>query len=151
MPNVTVQSGVKYDNAEGDTVANVMVGVPLPVFDRNQGGIAAAQGELAVAQATLDQERLALEQRLADAFRDYQTARQRVAKYAGTILPWAQQSLEMFSRAYSAGEIDYLQMLTSERTYTEKNLDYVQDLKMAWQKWAQIDALLVEPMPVARR
>lgn len=147
VPNVHLQAGVQHDNSTDDTVANVQLSVPLPVFDRNQGAIAAAQGELAAAQAALDAKRLALEQRLAAVLRDYLTARQRVVKYSGTILPAAQQSLDMVARAYEAGELDYLQLLSAQRTFTEKNLAYFEDLRMAWQKWAEIDGLLVETLP----
>jgi cobalt-zinc-cadmium efflux system outer membrane protein len=147
IPDVNLQTSVQYDDATNFTVANVQMTVPLPIFDRNQGAIAAAQGELAAAQAALDAKRLALEQRLAAVLRDYLTARQRVNKYSGTILPAAQQSLDMVAKAYEAGELDYLQLLSAQRTFTEKNLAYFEDLRMAWVKWAEIEALLVDAMP----
>ena len=81
VPNVNVQAGVQYDNAAQDTIANVQVSMPIPVFDRNQGAIAQACGELAAAQAALEARELAIQQRLAIALRDYKTARERVARY----------------------------------------------------------------------
>ena len=48
VPNVDVQAGVQYDNATRDTIAGVQAGVPLPVFNRNQGNIRQAEAELAV-------------------------------------------------------------------------------------------------------
>ena len=150
VPNVNVQAGVQYDYSTQDTFARVQVGVPIPIFDRNQGGIAAAYGELASAQAVLGQRQLLLEQNLAAVLRDYLTARQRVEKYTSTILPATQQSLDMFRQAYQQGELDYLQLITAQRTYTEKHLAYLFDLEDAWLKWAQIEGLLVEPLPDGR-
>ena len=49
-PNVELQAGVQYDNATRDTIAGVQVGVPLPIYNRNQGNIRKAQAELAAAQ-----------------------------------------------------------------------------------------------------
>ncbi|MEX0642889.1 MAG: TolC family protein, partial [Pirellulales bacterium] len=52
-------------------------------------------------------------------------------------------SLDIINRAYEQGELDYLQVLTVQTTYTEKNLSYLQDLEIAWKQWAEIDSLLV--------
>jgi outer membrane protein, heavy metal efflux system len=147
VPNVNLQTGVQFDHAANDTIANVQVSVPLPLFDRNQGNVSRACGELAAAQAALDERELALAERLAAAIRDYQTASRRVEKFEATILPAAQQSLELISQAYDQGELDYLQLLAAQRTYTEKNVTHLQDLETAWKKWAEIDSLLVGALP----
>ena len=147
VPNMDVEAGVALDNATQDTIANVQVSVPIPVFDRNQGAIAQSFGQLNAAQAALEQRELVLQQRLAAALRDYATARQRVARYSETILPTARQSLDIITRAYEQGELDYLQVLSIQQTYTEKNLSYLQDLEIAWKKWAEIEGLLVGPLP----
>jgi cobalt-zinc-cadmium efflux system outer membrane protein len=147
VPNVDVEAGVALDHATEDTIANVRVSMPLPVFDRNQGAIAQACGELAAAQAALQQRELALEQRLAAALRDYTTARQRAIKYSESVLPIARESLDMTSAGYREGELDYLAVLSVQQTYAEKNLAYLQDLETAWKKWAEIDGLLVGPLP----
>jgi cobalt-zinc-cadmium efflux system outer membrane protein len=143
VPNVDVLGGVQYDNATQNTIANVQVSVPLPVFDRNQGGIAEACGQLAAARAAFDRRQLDLEQRLADVLRDYLSALQRVTKYQESILPAARESLDMVVKAYDQGEVNYLELLSTQRIYTQNNLAYLQDLETAWQKWAEIEGLLV--------
>ena len=50
VPNVSAMAGVQRDNATSDTIANVQVSIPLPVFDRNQEAIAQACSELTAAQ-----------------------------------------------------------------------------------------------------
>jgi cobalt-zinc-cadmium efflux system outer membrane protein len=148
VPNVMAMAAVQKDNMTGYTVANLQIGVPLPIFDRKQGDIAEACGDLVSARAALEQTQWQLEQRLATALRDYLTARQRVNRYADTILPATRESLTMFTQAYQQGELDYLQLITAQQTYTEKHLAYLQDLENAWRKWAEIDALLVGPIMV---
>ncbi len=143
VPNVSVQAGVQYDNAAQDTIANVQVSIPFPVFDRNQGAIAQACGELGAARAALDARELALDEQLSIAMRDYRTARERVTKYASKVLPAAQETLDMISAGYQHGELDYVQVLTVQQTYATKNLSYLQDLETAWKQWAEIDGLLV--------
>jgi outer membrane protein, heavy metal efflux system len=148
VPNVTVQAGAQHDNMTDDNVANVQVGVPLPIFNRNQGAVAQACGELAAAQAALERRELALEQRLAAAMRDYATARERALKYADKVLPVARETLQIMSAGYKDGEVDYLQVLSIQQTYAQQNLSYLQDLETAWKKWAEIDGLLVGTLPV---
>jgi cobalt-zinc-cadmium efflux system outer membrane protein len=147
VPNVDVQAGVAQDDATDDTIASVQVSMPVPIFDRNQGAILQACGQLTAAEAALERRELLLRQQLAEALRDYATARQRVARYSDAILPTARQSLEMINRAYEQGELDFLQLLSIQQTYTQKNLAYLEDLEIAWKKWAEIDGLLVGPLP----
>jgi cobalt-zinc-cadmium efflux system outer membrane protein len=147
VPNVDVEVGVAHDNATEDEIANVRVSMPLPVFDRNQGAIAEASGELAAAQAALQEAELAVEQRAAAALRDYTTARLRTIKYSERVLPIARESLDVMIRGYREGELDYLAVLTAQQTYADKNLEYLQDLETSWKKWAEIEGLLVGPVP----
>jgi cobalt-zinc-cadmium efflux system outer membrane protein len=143
VPNVSVQAGAAFDNATDDTIANVQVSLPLPVFNRNQGAITQACGELAAARAALQARELALSQRLAAALRDYETARLRVVRYAETILPTARQTLDMTSQGYQQGGLEYLQLLSVQQMYAQANVAYLRDLETAWKKWAEIEGLLV--------
>jgi cobalt-zinc-cadmium efflux system outer membrane protein len=142
VPNLSVEAGVTHDNVTDDTLANVQVSVPLPVFDRDQGAITQASGELAAAQAALDRKALQLEERLAAALRDYATARERTARYAEKVLPVARETLDITRKGYEAGELDFLQVLAVQQTFAEKNLSYLESLETAWKKWAEIDGLL---------
>ena len=133
-PNVDLQASVQYDNATQDSIAGVQVGVPLPIFNRNQGNIRRAQAELAVAQQETRRVQLALQQRLAVVFEQYATAQQQVEKYNRDILPNARESLKLVSSGYRQGEFNYLLLLTSQRTFFQTNLAYleaVRDLRAA--------------------
>ena len=147
VPNLSAQAGVQRDNATRDNIANVQVSIPLPIFDRNQGGITEASGQLAAAQAALEARELSLDQQLSIALRDYRTARERVTKYTTKILPAAQETLGMMNQGYQQGQLDYLQVLTVQQTYAAKNLSYLHDLETAWKEWAEIEGLLVGELP----
>jgi outer membrane protein, heavy metal efflux system len=129
IPNVDLQAGVQYDNATRDTFASVQVGIPIPIYNRNQGNIAKAQAELAAAQHEVRRVQLALQQRLASVFEQYATAHQQVEKYTRDIMPNAQESLTLVSAGYRQGEFSYLVLLTAQRTYFQTNLAYLGALR----------------------
>ena len=134
VPNVDMLAGLAYDNATRDTIAEVQVGIPLPVFNRNQGNIRKAQAELAAARGEAHRTTLELQQRLATVFEQYQNARCQVEKYADQILPNAQTSLDLVTAGYRQGEFNYVTLLTAQRTFFQANLAYVdavRDLRWA--------------------
>lgn len=128
VPNVTAQGQLQYDFASDDAIAGVQVGLPLPVYNWNQGGVQEAVGEYRVAQQAARRVELSLERQLAQSYQDYVGARQRVDRYASEVLPRAQRSLDLTRSGYSNGEFTFLELLTAQRTYYQTNLVYLDSL-----------------------
>ncbi|MBA3485104.1 MAG: TolC family protein [Pirellulales bacterium] len=143
IPNVDVQSSVQYDNATGDTIAGVQVGLPLPLFNRNQGGIREAFAGVVSADAEVGRVELALQERLALVFERYSRAKNQVEKYSTGIIPNATRSLELVSLGYQGGEYSFLTLLTAQRTFTQANLAYLSALDEMWSSAIEIDGLLL--------
>lgn len=142
-PNLTYQGIVQDDRAVGATNGALQLTLPIPIFNRNQGGVAQAGHEALAAERALDKLQLDLQQRLATVFQRYQTAQAQVDRYRQAILPDSRENLELTSKAYHAGEYDYLQMLVALRTFAHTNLSYLealQDLRVAA---LEIDGLLL--------
>ena len=144
VPNITGQVTVQFNDATNDTVTGVQVGVPLPIFDRNQGGVCQAQSQVTEAMRNVDRVELDLAQRLAAAFRQYADARATAETFAGEILPRSQQAIELVRKGYQQGEGGYLDLLAAQRTYSEANLAYLNALGQAWRSYLRIDGLLLE-------
>jgi len=145
VPNVTVAGLVNWrDNGiGGDSDGAITVGVPLPLWNRNQGGIVQAQGQVAAAERALDQLELSLENRLAPVFERYANARNQVNKYRSQLLPAAQQSLDLARRLYQAGETPYLNLLTAQRSFSQTNVNYLESLRELRAAEAEIEGLLL--------
>jgi cobalt-zinc-cadmium efflux system outer membrane protein len=143
VPDVDVRGSVHHDNATGDDVVGLEIGVPLPLFDRNQGGIVAADARAIAAERNVQRLRLDLQDRLAGVFREYATARQEVEKYRTSILPDAKEALDLVTKAYSQGEFSYLNLLTAQRTYFQSNLAYLEALLDLQSARARIDGLVL--------
>ena len=109
------------------------IGVQLPIFNRNQGGIAAASGEIESAKRELARLKLQLQRDLAGMFRDYNSARLIVQQYKVEMLPRAEQAYRLYQANYQKMAGAYPQVLISQRTLFQLEADYVEALENAWQ------------------
>ncbi|HEX6960501.1 MAG TPA: TolC family protein [Lacipirellula sp.] len=128
IPDVNAQASVQYDDATDYTVAGAQVTVPLPIWNRNQGGIAQRQAELAAARRRLEAVERRLQHELAEQFQKYETALARVNAFRDGILSRAQENLDLIMKGYRAGELAFLDLLTVQRTYFQVNLEYLSAL-----------------------
>ena len=143
VPNVDVRAGVRYHDAASDSVATLEVGLPLPIFDRNQGNICRAQAQLVASHNEVQRVELTLRNRLAAEFQRYANARHQARRYAAEILPNARQSLELVRSGYREGEFDYLTLLTAQRTYFQTHLAYLESLLELRQSSVLIEGFLL--------
>lgn len=114
-------------------MGGAQIGVQLPVFNRNQGNIAAAKGEIESAKQELARVKLALQRQLAGLFRDYEAARVTVQQYKGEMLPRAEEAYKLYQANYQRMAGAYPQVLISQRTLFQLEADYIQALDNTWQ------------------
>lgn len=129
IPNIDVMLSAQFDNATSDPIGGIQAGVPMPIFNRNQGGISKAEAEVIAARSNAQRLQLELTRRMASTFERYANARQQVDLYAKNILPDARASLDLMTASYRAGEASYLMLLTVQRTYFQANLAYLEALR----------------------
>lgn len=139
IPNFFVRAGAGY-NAErfapGKDVGaefKLEIGVPLPLFDRNQGNIATAEAQVSLAEAELRRTELALRGRLASALKDYQDSLRTVQRYQTTVLARAQRAYELYLARFRQMAAAYPQVLIAQRTLGQVRAEYVRALVDAWQ------------------
>lgn len=144
-PNVTVDAvyNVVDNGIDGDDDANITVSVPVPLWNRNQGAISQAQAEVTMAHRALEQLELRLQSELAPVFERYANARSQVQRYRETILPAANETLELTRRSYEAGETGYVNLLTVQRTFSQTNLSYLQALRELRVAEVELEGLLL--------
>jgi cobalt-zinc-cadmium efflux system outer membrane protein len=143
IPDISTQFSVQYDNTTDDTIAGIQAGIPIPIWNKNQGGIRQAQAEVSVASQNIERVALDLKNRLASAFQEYSTARTQAETYTVEILPRAKKTFDLVRLGYSQGELGYLDLLAAQRTFAQTNLAYLNALDDLWQSWVQIDGLLL--------
>ena len=73
IPNINVQVVAQRDNVQKYSSVNTFIGIPIPIFNRNQGNILNAEGRLLQQRREYDRIQLALVDQLAGSFRQYQS------------------------------------------------------------------------------
>ncbi|MBI2192697.1 MAG: TolC family protein [Planctomycetes bacterium] len=149
-PNLEVGLAIGSDPGEETDnrveTAGLAVGLPLPVFDRNQGAIAEASANRTRAQqearAGLDQ----LVTQLRQALQSYATAQQQASDYSVRIVPRARQALELVTKAYQSGAVSQLEVLEAQQTLAEAELEYVDVLGTLWEGMAEVEGLTGEKL-----
>lgn len=141
IPNVTLQAVAEYDRATQSTNVSTLAALPLPVFNRNQGNIYRAASDIRVACSEIERTKLVLRDLLADSFRRYQTSLKQSKRFQDSILPDAQENLELTEQGYKVGESSFLQVLTARQTYIEAELSYVESLTELRKVTAEIEGL----------
>lgn len=151
FPDLFVRGGVGYSNEllESDgrktgAEASVEVGISLPLFNRNRGGIGAAEAELVAAERELERLQLSLRARLSSAFREYQTARTTAEKYRTQVVPRARKAYEMYLSNFRQMAASYPQVLIAQRTLFQVEVEYARALVRMRQSATALGGFLLE-------
>ena len=144
-PNVTVQGLVNWrdEGIGGKSDGGLTVALPLPLWNKNQGGVIQAEHQAIAAERALQQLELQLQNRLAPVFERYSNASNQVARYREEILPTAKETLDLTRTLYEAGEVGFLSLLTAQRTYSQTHLSYLDAVRELRTASAEIEGLLL--------
>lgn len=147
VPNVNVRGGSQYNYESRNTQALAQVYLRVPLFDRNQGNIRAAQAELFKAHAEVRRTELELQKRLARTFARYETAKATVELYRKDNLPDAKEAYELYLESFKKRRAAWPQVLIALRNYFRISTDYVEALaELRRSEVAIIGLLLVDGM-----
>jgi outer membrane protein, heavy metal efflux system len=146
VPDLTLRAGEQWNNELIRQNPNVATGaqsfasasIDLPLWNRNQGNIAAAQAAVEQAQAESASVRLALRHSAAPLVEQYNIAAAQSQRYRDDLLPRAQRAYQLYRDRYRQMAAAYPQVLVSQRTLFQLQLAYIQSLGELWQSAAQL-------------
>jgi len=104
----------------------------VPVFNRNQGQIAAAEAERSGAEARREATELAARADIASAYARVVQTQRAVALYAGGVRSLARQNLEVVRQTFDLGRATVFDVLAEQRRYLEIEQGYTSALREAW-------------------
>ena len=146
IPDLTLFAGGRNLQETGDNAFVAGIAIPLPLFDRNQGGIAAARAARSKAR---EEGRAAYSQAvasLAASYRDLSAAFSEAGTLQAQILPAAEQSFEATDLGYREGKFGFLEVLDAQRTLFEVRGQYVEALAAYHQARAEMERLIGAPL-----
>ena len=145
VPDVTVGGGVQRFEETDDSALVLGLGVPIPLFDRNQGGIRAAVAELGKTRKEYEAAQVRTLAALSETVSALAAAYDEVTILRADVLPKAEQAFTAAQDGYQQGKFDYLYVLDTQRTLFETQAGYI-DAVEAWHKaQADVRRLVGEP------
>lgn len=109
--------GVRHVRETGDIGLVGGVSLPLPVFDRNQGNIAASRANVRAAEANLSNARVSARVRARNAAINVEAAAARVEALELAAVPEAAEALRLAQLSYREGRATLLELLDAQNAY----------------------------------
>jgi cobalt-zinc-cadmium efflux system outer membrane protein len=145
VPDVTVGVGTQRNNELGRNQTLLGVSIPLPVFDRNQGGLAEAIARADQARDDARGRQLRLTTSVQVAASQLDSARQQALLAEAQLLPDAQRSYEAATQGFALGKFGFLDVLDAQRTLFQARSQHLKALSDAQRAAADLEALLGQP------
>lgn len=128
VSDVTVSGGYQHFSETDDSALVFGLSIPLPVSDRNQGGIRRATYLLAKTEQSGKAVEIMVLAALEEAAQRLSSAYVEAIALKDDVLPGAQSSFDAVSEGYRDGKFDYLQVLDAQRTLFETRGRHVEAL-----------------------
>jgi cobalt-zinc-cadmium efflux system outer membrane protein len=145
IPDIELGIGLRHFNDSDDRALVAGLSIPLPLFDRNQGAVAAARSR--AAQVRAEQRNAARQARaeLAAAWRRMSAAHDEAEALRDRVLPAAEEALNAAEYGYRAGKFPLLDVLDAQRTLIEARQSHLAALAGFHQAAADLELLIGRP------
>lgn len=148
-----LEIGGFFQREEGtEDILGATVSVSIPVFDRNQGRIAASRAARTHSRHQHEALELAIDRQVATALNDLGAARAAAAFLRDQVLGTLEENVDLLQRAYDAGRIRVTELMTLQRELVAGQRAYVDVLADAWQARIALDLAtgsLTLPQPLS--
>jgi cobalt-zinc-cadmium efflux system outer membrane protein len=139
IPDVQIRGGMEYNHellgsapfAKG-WEGIVEVAVQIPLFNRNQGNVAAARADIERAGQEKKRIALTLRERAASAVDQYANARLMAVEYHDEMLPRAKKAYALMVERYGQMLASYPRVLDTQKKLYELQIEYITALESVW-------------------
>jgi len=129
-----------------DTIFGPTIGMELPIFNQNQGGIARAQFEYEQSRKLLDNLVVEVNQQVRLASARARTAWSNAGYYGDQVLPLRETSLELARTAYQAGRTPLLNVLEAQRALLTARAGYADSLQASAAALVELERVTGQPL-----
>jgi len=147
VPDLTVGAGYKYLGENNDQAFIVSLGIPMPLFDKNQGGIRKARFALVKGQVDRKAATVKAHTALAEAYQQLAATHGEAAALRDVVLPGANKAYDTSLKLFEQGKTTYLTVLDAQKTLTEARERYLDSLAAYHRGVAEIEGMIGQPLP----
>lgn len=123
-------------------VGSFAAGVSLPIWNRNQGGVAAALAEQRLAAADLARLELDLNAEAHQVYADYLTALRATEEYRTNLLTRAEEAYRLYLARYKDMAAAYPQVLIAQRSLMQLTEEYLAQAEQLWGAVVALETML---------
>jgi cobalt-zinc-cadmium efflux system outer membrane protein len=142
VPDLQLRAGVQQDNEQLNEASPIRrpvgaigfatVGVNIPIFNRNQGNVAAAKADLERAQEEVTRVQLSLRRDAERLLEVYLADQVEADRYKNEMIPRASLAYQLYLNKYRQMASAYPQVIVSQRTLFQLRVGYIQTLQKLW-------------------
>lgn len=151
VPDLTLGGGVRRFEQTEDEALVFSLAVPLPLFDRNQGGILGATAQLAKTRRQYEAATVKTLAALSEATSALAAAYEEVTVLRTEVLPKAERAFEAARQGYQQGKFDYLYVLDAQRTLFQTQRRHIDSVEAYHRAQADAARLTGRPAEVAQK
>lgn len=141
VPSLTVSAFFEVEGG-ADVIVGGGLSMPLPLFDRNQGGIAEAQADTQRQEASLRRGELELAREIATAYELYTSATASERAFEQRVVGSMEETADLLQRAFDAGKIGFTEVVVLRRSLIEARVIAVETRARAAQAGVVLDVAM---------
>jgi cobalt-zinc-cadmium efflux system outer membrane protein len=145
VPNLTVGGGIRLLEGNGEEALVFGLTMPLPLFDRNQGGSAELRAEFGRAEADQKAAEFRIGAVLLGLYEETVHNIHVIEGLERKILPMAEEALAISREGYVQGRFSYLEVLDAQRTVFDVRQEYIRMATSYHQLLVEIERLTGQP------
>ena len=151
VPDPSFGLGIRRFNENDSTALIASVSFPIPVFNRNQGGIKEAKANMIKADAQNYAAGLSLRQSAIQAWESFASSLDETSRYQNEIIPSARKAYKQADNGYSRGAFGFLDLLDAQRTLYEVQESHLDSLLSLYEAKAKTDFLMGTYSPLIEK
>jgi cobalt-zinc-cadmium efflux system outer membrane protein len=151
IPDLELRGGLQYNNEPLGSLPPHATGwegladvaVQIPIFNRNQGNVSAAQAESERAKLEMQRVSLTLRQRSTSVLDEYANAKLMAVEYREELLPRAKKAYTLMNEKYGQMLASYPRVIETQRKLFQLQCEYIQALEAVWTTGITLEGFLL--------
>jgi cobalt-zinc-cadmium efflux system outer membrane protein len=146
IPDLTLKGGVRRLNESNDNAFVLGVSIPIPIFNRNQGGTLEARHNLVKAEKEREAMEIQVRSTLAEVYQNLSAALSETTTLKEDVLPGSQSAFDAANEGYLFGKFSFLDVLDAQRTLFKARERYIEALADYHKSVADVERLIGESL-----